>query len=339
MMPPHGANSFEPRCRAWLAPARSPARPLFLPLSPLRILFLALLAVLLPAAAQALCAPAPAMAALVIVDDAGQKIALAAPARRIIPLYAGLGEILAAMGLQERLVGRTASDEAQADGLPVVGTHMRPNPETILGLAPDLVVQFEGREEAALLATRLQALGLRVARFRIASFEELFACLRRLGLLCGAEEKAAALERDWRARLQNAAQRVAGYQGKPRIFFEVRYPNLLGAGAGGMAHAVIEQAGGSNCLAAHAGRMVRLGEEALLAADPDIYLLQQGAMNKNPLPLEKRQHFQGLSALRQGFVWQVKESLYSRPGPGSIEAVEELAEKIAAWHAARRHSK
>lgn len=297
---------------------------------------LALLTALLLTAAQAFCAPVPAWAALVIVDDAGKEISLAAPARRIIPLYAGLGEILAAMGLQERVVGRTASDEAQADGLPVVGTHMRPNPEIILGLAPDLVIQFEGREEAALLAARLEALGLRVARFRIASFEDLFACLRRLGLLCGADEQAAALERNWRARLQKAAQRVAGHKDKARIFFEVRYPNLLGAGAGGMVHAVIEEAGGSNCLAAHAGRMVRLGEEALLAADPDIYLLQQGAMNKNPLPLEKRPHFQGLSALRRGFVWQVEEALYSRPGPGSIEAVEDLAEKIAAWHEARR---
>lgn len=329
-MPPYGAKAVRPRFRAGQSPVPTPVRPPVPALAP--ALFLALFL----AGAQAFCAPEAARAELVIVDDAGQSVVLSAPARRIIPLYAGLGEILAAMGLQERIVGRTASDEAQADGLPVVGTHMRPNPEIILGLAPDLVLQFEGREEAALLAARLEALGLRVARFRIASFEDLFACVRRLGLLCGAKEEAAALEQDWRARLQNAAQLVAGHKDKARVFFEVRYPNLLGAGAGGMAHAVIEQAGGSNCLAAHGERMVRLGEEALLAADPDIYLLQQGPMNKNPLPLEKRPHFQGLSALRHGFVWQVEESLYSRPGPGSIEAVEDLAKKIAAWHAARR---
>lgn len=293
------------------------------------------LAVALPLLALFFALPAAAGDAPSIIDDAGRSIVLKAPARRVIPLYAGLGEILSAMEMQDRVVGRTASDDAQDPALPVVGTHMRPNPESILGLAPDLVLQFEGREEAALLAARLEALGLRVARFRIASFEDLFSCLRRLGVLCGAEEKAAELEQNWRARLDAAARLVAGLERKPQVFFEVRYPNLLGAGPGGMTHAVIERAGGLNCLAGQAGRMVRLAEEALLAANPDIYLMQRGAMNKSPLPLEQRPHFQGLAALRQGFVWQVKEALYSRPGPGSVSAVEDLAAKIAAWHAAQ----
>jgi ABC-type hemin transport system substrate-binding protein len=77
--------------------------------------------------------------------------------------------------------------------------------------------------------------------------------------------------------------------------------------------------------------MVRLSEEALLLADPAIYLVQRGAMNKDPAHPEKRPHFRNLAAVKRNFVRMVPESLYSRPGPHSVDAVEDLAAYIRMW--------
>lgn len=268
-----------------------------------------------------------------IVDDSGHVLTLPAPAERIIPLYAALSENLKAMGLEQRIIARTISDDALPQSLPAVGTHMRPNPERIVALKPDLVVQLEGRSEAGLAAQALIRLGIPVARFRISSFAELFSCIERLGVLCGAEKEAAELVFAVKKRLAAARQGFAPEDPKPSVFFEVRYPNLLGAGADSMLSDLIEAAGGVNCLKNHPGRMIRLSEESLVALNPDVYLVQQGPMNKNPTPPQERSHFRSLKAVREGFVFFVSEARYSRPGPQSVLAVEELAGLLRQWRA------
>lgn len=274
----------------------------------------------------------PAGAEAVIVDDAGVTIRLQSPAKRIIPLYAGLGETLAAMGLADRVVGRTVSDDTLPPELPVVGTHMRPTPELVAGLRPDLVIQLEGRSEGATAAEALIRQGIPVARFRIASFAQLFSCIERLGALTGENGAAFALINAMKERLEAVRRRTASFSKRPTLFFEVRYPNLLGAGGGSMLNDIITAAGGENCLTGYPDRMVRLSEEALAAFNPDIYLVQQGPMNKAPIHPEARGHFCGLAAVQGRFVHIVPESVYSRPGPQSVNAVENLAEIILEWH-------
>ena len=271
-----------------------------------------------------------------IRDDAGQTVSLAAPARRIIPLYAALSDTLLALGLDKQIIARTVSDDILPASLPAVGTHMRPNPELMTALKPDLVVQLEGRSEAGLAAQSLARLGIPVARFRISSFEELFSCIERLGVLCGREQEAASLVAGMRERLKAAKEQAPQNAPTPSVFFEVRYPNLLGAGAGSMLSDIIIVAGGENSLKKHPDRMVRLSEEMLVSLDPDIYLVQQGPMNKNPSPPEQRAHFSSLGAVRNGFVFFVPEARFSRPGPQSVTAVEELAGILRQWREKRQ---
>ena len=118
-----------------------------------------------------------------IVDDQGKEVTLPHPARRIIALYGAYNEILAAMGLEDRLTGRARADSLPPSILtkPSIGTHMRPNIELILGLKPDLIVQSAGRRDAMLIVEQLRKEGLHVAVFRPANFDELFSVIKRLG--------------------------------------------------------------------------------------------------------------------------------------------------------------
>ena len=59
--------------------------------------------------------------------------------------------------------------------------------------------------------------------------------------------------------------------------------------------------------------------------NPDIYLVQKGPMNRNQGDPKNRSNFQVLRAVRNGRVMFVDEYLFSRPGPRSVDAAEQLA--------------
>ncbi|SDF89234.1 ABC transporter substrate-binding protein [Desulfovibrio legallii] len=272
----------------------------------------------------------PAPFPLEITAPAGNVLRLERPARRIIALYGAYNELLLALGAGDRIVARTAADAALPElaALPAIGTHMRPNAELILAQKPDLVLQMSGRREAQVFTENLRALGLPVLVLPLESFADMFAATEILGRLTGLEGRAAELVRGWQARLAALRQGNAG-RAPLRVFYEVRYPNLLGAGQKGITSEIIGYAGGENVLR-QAQKLVRCNEEALIAADPDAYILQQGPMNPDPTPPAERPHFAGLRAVRAGHVLVVDEARYARPGPRAVDAAEELARRLRA---------
>ncbi|MFI5331933.1 MAG: ABC transporter substrate-binding protein [Desulfobaccales bacterium] len=262
-----------------------------------------------------------AWGAVPIRDDLNQPVSLKSPPQRIISLYGGLTEILIALGLKDQVVAHIQGDESLTD-IPTVGTHLQPNVEMILALKPDLVVQG-GVPKGMPALKKLEAEGVPVAMFAPHDFAGLFSTIQRLGALTGQEEAAAALNRDLENRLQQVAGRLKGR--KPvRVFFEVRYQNLLAAGRGSMVNDIITRAGGVNVVET-AQRLAPFSLEALLQAQPDVYLIQQGPMNRSPEDIYSRPFFQELRAVQAKRVLVVDEGLFSHPGPRSAEAVEQLA--------------
>ena len=81
----------------------------------------------------------------------------------------------------------------------------------------------------------------------------------------------------------------------------------------------------SDALPAREGLVVAdYGPEKLLAKadEVDIFLSQEGPMNRIPLPvIESRDIYQVLPAIRSGRVYKVPEDLISRPTPSLIEGV------------------
>ncbi|MFZ5453063.1 MAG: ABC transporter substrate-binding protein [Thermodesulfobacteriota bacterium] len=263
----------------------------------------------------------PAWATVQIQDDRGQEISLKAPPRRIVSLYGGLSEILEALGVADRVVARIQGDET-LQKIPTVGTHLQPNVEMILALKPDLVVQG-GVSKGMPALRKLEAEGLPVAMFAPHDFPGLFSVIQRLGVLTGRDEAAAAINRRMQERLQEVARRVAALK-PPRVFFEVRYHNLLAAGRGSIVNDIINRAGGVNIVDSPK-KLAPFGLEALIQAQPEVYIIQQGPMNRSPGDIYTRPYFQELRAVKTKRALVVEESLFSRPSPRSAEAVEKLA--------------
>lgn len=264
--------------------------------------------------------------AIQILDDRGEQVILSSPARRIIALYGAYNEILAAMGLEDRIVGRTKADKVPPSILskPSIGTHMRPNIEIVLGLKPDLVIQSAGRKEALVAVQQIQQEGVPVAVFSPKDFTSLFSVIERIGRLTGETKEAIELVGRLEARLKRVEGHLQGVTHRPSVFFEVRYPNLVGAGQGSIVNDVIRHAGGTNCVKKEK-KLMRINMETLIECNPEAYIVQRGPMNQNPSDPSSRSYFQVLEAVKRGKVLFVDEQTYSRPGPRALDAVEELA--------------
>lgn len=257
-----------------------------------------------------------------VCDDQGICVECNKPFERIIPLYGALADMLVALDCDSRIVACTVADKDAFAHLPVIGTHMRPNSELVLAQKPDLVLQMAGRKEAALLTDTLRQLGLNVLTFDVGNFGQLMTVMRKLGQLTGQEQKADAIVADWKKRL--AALERQHKSVKPTVYYEIRQPNLLAAGQGSMIADIIERAGGEN-VAKAPSRLARYNEEALLVANPDICLVQQGPMNPQPPSIAERANLKTLKCAQKGHNFVVDEMTFARPGPASIVAAEKLA--------------
>src|SRR5215510_11691168 len=92
------------------------------------------------------------------IDATGARVALAAPARRIVSLAPHATELLYAAGAGDRVVGVLATSDWPPEALskPKVGDAHALDMERIFALAPDLVVTwpYSAPEEVALLRAR-----------------------------------------------------------------------------------------------------------------------------------------------------------------------------------------
>src|SRR5213079_206586 len=133
---------------------------------------------------------------LVVTDDAGRRVALAAPARRVVSLLPSFTELLFAIGAGDRLVGRTTWCDYPPEALavPSVGDGMPPSVEAVAARRPDLVVLYRSGPNVT-AAEQLERLGIRTVLFDLNLLEQLGPAARRLGALTGHSRAADSLAR------------------------------------------------------------------------------------------------------------------------------------------------
>src|SRR5213594_2812128 len=136
----------------------------------------------------------PARGGIAVTDDAGRRVTLAAPARRIVSLLPSFTEILFAIGAGDRLVGRTTWCDYPPAVLdvPSVGDGMPPNVETVAARRPDLVVLYNSGPNVT-AAKQLERIGIRTVLLDLNRLEDLGPATRMLGRLTGRQEQAESL--------------------------------------------------------------------------------------------------------------------------------------------------
>ena len=279
----------------------------------------------LTASALAACGPDAARpATIVVVDDAGDTVTLAGPARRIVSLIPATTELLFAMGQGDRLVGRTqwCDYPAAAAQVPSVGDGITPNLEAVLGTRPDLVVMYHSGQNGS-AAERLRALGVPAIRVRSDLLADVPRLASMLGRLLDAGPSADSLARAFALELEAAT--VPPPAAPPSIFLLVWDQPPMTVGSGSYLTELLERAGGRNTYADLPTSSGQISVESAAQRDPDAILTSNAAIPA----FAERPEWQAVRAVRQRRFVHAPGSEFSRPGPRAPAAIRQLAGELA----------
>lgn len=140
---------------------------------------------------------------------------------RIISMAPALTELCWALGLGERMIGRTqyCVYPPAAQKVEVVGALLDPNIERILTLRPDLLVITRG---SPMLKEKFEGLPLPLRILPTDSLEDIFTSIEQLGQITDRPRTAARLARNLRADLERLKQYAA--RGEPQKVLFVTGP-------------------------------------------------------------------------------------------------------------------
>jgi len=267
-------------------------------------------------------APAP----IVVVDDAGDTLRLAGPARRIVSLNPATTELLFALGAGDRVVGRTDACDypAAARAIPSVGGGFPPVLEPVLARRPDLVVLYRMTANEP-VAARLRELGVPALRLRTDRLADVARAARTLGTVTRRSRAGDSLAAALLAEVDAARDGTAGAD-RPGVALLASDQPLIALGAGSFLSELAELAGARNVFTDVAAPSVPTSLEAIAARSPAAVLLVGGI----PAGFTRRPEWQVIPAVRAGRILSLTESAFNRPSPRGPAAARDLARRLDA---------
>lgn len=285
----------------------------------------ALAALALASTAAAVATPAAASAPVAAVDDAGTRIELAAPARRIVSLAPHLTEQLYAVGAGARIVGTTehADYPPEARRIERVGRAHSVDIERIAALKPDLIVVW-GSGFAPATLEALRRLGAPVFVSEPRTLADIGASMQRLGALSGGDGSASAAA--FNAKVEALRAQYAG-RTPVRVFYQVWATPLMTLSGKHVVSEAIALCGGKNVFAELTPVAPTLSVEAVIARDPQLIVTAEpGARPGDGLALWQR--FPTLSATRHGQFATLDADRINRHGPRLADEIGALCAAI-----------
>lgn len=264
------------------------------------------------------------------VDDWGRTVVLSAPARRIVSLSPSTTEIVFALGLGDRLAGRTrwCDHPPAARRVADVGDGLAPNVEAIAARRPDLVLLYASPANRP-AAQRLEALGIATAALALDRAEDVGRAARLIGVLAGAERAADSLVAAFdSARAAAAREAAPPTRRRPRLYVHVWADPPVTVGRGSYLAEILRDAGAENVFDDVTTSSATVSLESLARRDPDAIVVLTSDTLGAPPPLGERPQWRAVGAVRESRFLLLDGSLYGRPSPRMPFAVRDLAARL-----------
>jgi iron complex transport system substrate-binding protein len=270
-------------------------------------------------------ADAPRAEPVSVRDAFDRVVTLPAPPQRIVTVFSSNTELVAALGLADRIVGIDAFTRYPPEIMnrPLVGGRLGISVDATVALRPDLVVVTPARQAAFQLVDPMERLQIPIIVLMQRNVAEIFANLRLLGRAAGVPDRAEAVASSLEARLAQTTDRVRNLS-PPRVVMirgQVGNGLLLVTQADTYTGDAIILAGGRFALGNSV--VAEVSPEAVLESDPDI-LLYAGSRRELD-DLVARPGWNELRAVRSHRTYAVSRSELLIPGPRTIDGIEHLA--------------
>ncbi|MDN6856128.1 cobalamin-binding protein [Pseudomonas sp. CAN2814] len=246
-----------------------------------------------------------------------------AAAERVVSLAPSLTDMVLELGAADRLVGVLDGGPRPKplEGLPSVGHYGQVNLEQILALRPDLLLVWPGAVPDAQLQ-RLKAVGIPVYVTDPHRLEDISRQFRELGERLGQAEKGRELAENFDTGM---AQLRAQYRREQplKVFYQVWDRPLYTVGGRQIISEALDVCGGVNLFADLDLPAPQVGQEAVLARDPQVIL----AASEDQL--RSWSGMQQLSATRLGQLWVVPDRNLEKPSFAMLAATGKLCRLLA----------
>ena len=263
---------------------------------------------------------------LVVRDALGRSVTFPAPPQRIIPIFASNTEIVAALGLGDRVVGIEAYTRYPKEILdrPLVGGRLGFSVDAVVDLHPDFLIVTPSRQAANQLIDPMERLGIPIVVVLTRSVAEILSNIRLVAKIAGivphGEEVATALE----VRMARVQEKVAGRASPSVIMITGQLGNglMLVARDGTYTGDAIVRAGGRFGLPGTVA-LAQVSPEAILQADPDVLLF--AGTQKGLTELIAQPGWSQMRAVKSGRAYPVSRAELLIPGPRTFDGIEHLA--------------
>ena len=271
-----------------------------------------------------------------VIDQAGRRIVIKEPARRVISLYGAHTENLFSLGLSNEIIGVSQHDDypPQVGDKPVFSYH--DDPEKFLAARPDLVlirpmIDRGYQQFVAMLETS----GITIVSLQPGTIDEMFTYWAILGILTGKQDRAQRLISRFKKTIAGFKDLTGSRINKKRVYFEAIHSKMKTFAPDSMAIFALESAGGINIAAdsnpVRNTNIAYYGKERILsrASEIDVYLAQYGAMNRPTVSIIKKEPgFNIIKAVALDQIYIIDEKIVSRPTMRLLEGVYKIGKYL-----------
>jgi iron complex transport system substrate-binding protein len=259
--------------------------------------------------------------------------------RRIVSTAPSITEALFALGLGSQVVGvsRFCDFPPEVQKLPKVGTYIKPDPEAIARLAPDLVILQGNPTE---LTNRLDALHISFVEVPHGTLNDVFTGIEIIARASGVPDRAAPLVGKIKGEL-DAIQTKAKALPSPRVIVIANrrqgiLADLVAIGPDNYVNQILEIAGGINALAKPGlPQYPHISLETVLRENPDVIIDLSGSQETEAARQAARaatlslwRQNGELRAVSKGQVYVGTSNALLVPGPRTVEAAQKLFDYI-----------
>jgi len=261
----------------------------------------------------------------IVTDGFGRSVAIERKPQRIVSIFASNTEMLAAIGIADRIVGIEDYTRYPAgiDSRARVGGRLGFSIEAVAKLDPDLVVMTPARNAVSNLLKPLEMLGIPTVIIVHRDIRQVFGNIALLGEATGEGDAARALLSAMRMRIDAVAAEIAD-RPKRSVYLETSAAargNFMTAQTNSYTADILRLSGGQNVFDGIAGQQV--SGEAVLLADPETVLLASTGVT--PQKLGTRAGWDRLNAVQSGNVFSVSRAFLLIPGPRVVDGIESVA--------------
>lgn len=258
-----------------------------------------------------------------VIDDTGNAVTLAGPAKRIVSLAPHLTELLFSLHVGSRVVGtvRFSDYPEAAKSIPVLGDAFAISLESIVSSEPELVVAWQ-TGGANNIIERLRTLGIPVYVNEALDLKSIARSIKSLAVLVGKAGYGETLALKFEDEISRLQEVYAGTDKK--VFFQISDQSLFTINDSHLIGQAISVCGVQNIFGDSPIPVPIVSKEGVLAADPEIIVISQPIDSERSPWIEKWSEIEGYADR----IRLIDPGLISRPSLRMSKGIKELCSLV-----------